>query len=138
MTRARAVGAIVAVSGLLSPVACSDGGGPSAPRTGAIAVTSTVRTTSDNASFSYSITVDQGTPQTVSAAAPARIVIPGVSVGQHSVTLSGLAAGCTIGSAPSDSRVVTIRGGDTVSVAFDVGCVRTTGDIAVTLSLIHI
>jgi hypothetical protein len=132
MIRAEILRRLAACSALLILAACGGDKGPSAPTTGAVAITSTVQTTSDNASFIYSITIDQGPAQMLSATAPVTLVIPGLAVGTHSVTLNGLAAGCTIGSAPSDSRAITIRGGDTVQVAFNVTCVRTTGDIVVT------
>jgi hypothetical protein len=135
MVRSRAIRAIHAAAGLagvlLSLAACSGDKGPSVPATGTVAISSTVRTTIDNASFMYSITVDQGAPQNLSASSPVSLVIPGLSVGTHTVTLSGLAAGCTVGGAATASRSFTIRGGDTVNVAFDVTCVRTTGDIVV-------
>jgi hypothetical protein len=132
LSTTRITARFLAVAGTLFLLAaCGGEGGPTTPSTGAIAITSSVRTTSDNASFMYSIAIDQGVVGTFSASSPVSLVIPGVSVGSHTITLSGLAAGCAFGSSATDSRAVTIRGGDTATVAFDVTCVRTTGDIVV-------
>ena len=116
-----------ALLGSLFLAACGSDG-PSAPTTGAIAVTSSALTTSDNAAFEYSIAIDNGAPRAVSSSTAASYVVPGLSIGSHTVTIRGLAPGCTAG---TETRTVGVVGGDTVDVAFTVVCTRTTGDLSV-------
>ena len=120
----RAVGLI----GLAALAGCG-ADGPSGPTTGAIAITSTAQTTADNAAFQYSIDVDNEVPRFIASSTPASYVVPGMTAGAHIVTIRGLAAGCSAG---TETRTVTVVAGDTVPVAVDVVCSRTTGDITVT------
>jgi len=118
--------ALFSLLGALATACGSDG--PAAPTTGALAISSTAQTTTDNTSFDYTITIDNGTPRTIAASTPASYVVDGLSIGTHTVSIRQLAAGC---SANNDTRSITVVGGDTVDVAFAVVCARTTGDVTV-------
>lgn len=113
---------------LLAIVGACGGDGPSAPRTGSIAVTSSVQTTLDNNAFNYDITVGSNAPRSVAAGTPASFVVSGIAAGAHAVAVSGLATGCT---ADAGSRTVNIAGGDTARVTFAITCARTSGDLVV-------
>jgi WD40 repeat protein len=79
----------------------------------------------------YTVQVDNGIPRTL--AANATTVFEGLSAGDHSITLSGAAANCTVGDNPRTVSVTT--GGitrDTARTTFAVTCVSTTGALKVT------
>jgi hypothetical protein len=106
---------------------CSESSGPTA--SGTLIVSSTAQIASDGAVFIYRIAVDSLSPIVVwSDEMDASFHIGPLVAGTHTVALVGLSSACTSG---SDSREVTITGGDTTRVRFDIRCVRTTGDITV-------
>lgn len=56
------------------------------------------------------------------------------SVGDHVVTLDGVAANCAVQGTEGPSRTVSVASGDTLAVGFAVLCNSTTGAIALTTS----
>jgi len=98
--------------------------------TGVVAVL-TPTTGLDTDSNGYTVTMDNAPPAQMSAGG--QLFIPGVSGGNHSITLGGVAANCAVGG--GNARIVPVATGgttrDTVVVTFDVGCVAATGSIAV-------
>src|SRR5438132_1701820 len=59
------------------------------------------------------------------------VTFSGLSPGNHSVQLNGLAQNCTVSSNP---RTVSITAGSTTKTTFSVGCTATTGTLKVTTS----
>jgi TolB protein len=98
--------------------------------TGSISVTT--QTTGSNLDpDGYTVAVDGGSPQTVGV--NGSLTIAGLSPGNHSVQLAGIASNCTVG-APNP-RTVSVTSGATVATTFQVSCVATgTGNIQVTTS----
>ena len=80
----------------------------------------------------YVVQVDNGPSSTL--AANATTVIEGLSAGNHSITLSGAAANCTV--AGANPRTVSVATGeitrDTARTTFAVACVSTIGALKVT------
>jgi len=68
----------------------------------------------------YSLSVDSGVGQAV--AVNGAVTVSGLSAGGHSVTLAGVTTNCTVSG--TNPRAVTIAGGVTSSVAFDIACVQ--------------
>ena len=98
--------------------------------TGSISVTT--QTTGSNLDpDGYTVAVDGGSPQAVGV--NGSLTIPGLSPGNHSVQLAGIASNCTVG-APNP-RTVSVTSGGTASTTFQIGCVASgTGNIQVTTS----
>ena len=118
------------LAGLLTLAACSDSTAPPRGATqGAVHVTATT-TGTDLPSGGYSVSVDSGAGQAVGA--NGAVTISGLSANRHSVTLYGVAANCTLSGV--NTRSVDVTAGDTVLVAFDVGCtaIGASGEIAFT------
>src|SRR5207247_8014605 len=59
------------------------------------------------------------------------VTFSGLSPGNHSVQLNGLAQNCTVSSNP---RTVSITAGSTTKTTFSVGCTAPTGSLTVTTS----
>src|SRR6266550_1361489 len=59
------------------------------------------------------------------------VTFSGLSPGNHSVQLNGLAQNCTVSSNP---RTVSITAGSTTKTTFSVGCTATTGSLTVSTS----
>jgi PKD domain-containing protein len=78
----------------------------------------------------YTVSVDGGTPQDIGINGSASF--NGLSAGDHSVTLSGVAANCTVSG--TNPRTVTVPSGGTVTAAFSVSCATTTGSLTATTS----
>lgn len=99
--------------------------------TGSVAVTA-VTSGIDLDANGYAVQMDNGTPRTL--AANATTVLEGLSAGDHSVTLSGAAANCTV--AGDNPRTVSVTTGaitrDTARTTFAVTCVSTIGALKVT------
>src|SRR5204862_6885680 len=57
------------------------------------------------------------------------VTFSGLSPGNHSVQLNGLAQNCSVSSNP---RTVSITVGNTTATTFSVSCAPTTGSLAVT------
>ena len=106
---------------LLGAAACE---GPFEPPTGRLQVRVTTVGVDLDAD-GYSISVDSGASQPI--AVNAVDTIPGLGIGQHNVTLSGLAINCTLGGSPS--RTVDIGTGSTAVVPFSVSCKPLVGSV---------
>ncbi|MFL5561399.1 MAG: metallophosphoesterase, partial [Gemmatimonadaceae bacterium] len=90
----------------------------------------TVSTTTTGADLDpdgYAVAVDGGAPQAITV--NGTLTVAGLTAGAHTVTLSGLAANCTVSGA--NPQTVTVVAGSSVSVSLAVACVTTHGDLAV-------
>ena len=87
-----------------------------AATTGSIKVTTV--TTGSNLDNGYSVSLDGGTAQSIGASA--EFTFNGVAAGPRSVTLSGVAANCTVGG--TNPRQVTVTAGQTVNADFAITC----------------
>src|SRR5436305_8048181 len=96
------------------------------PTTGNLAVT-TNTTGSNLEPDGYTLTVDGG--QSKAIGINNTVTISGLSPGNHSVQLNGVAQNCTVTSNP---RTVSITVGNTTATTFSVSCAPTTGSLAVT------
>ena len=85
--------------------------------TGALQVT-TSTTGPDLNPDGYSLSLDWGSGQVIGS--NATITIPGITVGDHAVQLTGAAINCFVGGA--DPRTVTVAAGTTVQTTFQVAC----------------
>ena len=91
-----------------------------APTTGSLAVTT--NTTGSNLDpDGYTLTVDGGQSRAIGI--NNTVTISGLSPGNHSVQLNGLAQNCSVSSNP---RTVSITAGSTTPTTFTVSCVATT------------
>src|SRR5256885_1407889 len=91
-----------------------------APTTGSLAVTT--NTTGSNLDpDGYTLTVDWGQSQAIGI--NNTVTINGLSPGNHSVQLNGLAQNCTVSWNP---RTVSITAGSTTTTTFTVSCAATT------------
>lgn len=78
----------------------------------------------------YSVTVDGGTAQAIGP--NTSLTVAGVSVGEHSLRLAGVAANCRVSGA--NPRDVTVAQGQTAEVSFTVTCAGNTGGLTLTVS----
>src|SRR5213080_2811172 len=98
------------------------------PTTGNLAVTT--NTTGSNLDpDGYTLTVDGG--QSKAIGINNTVTISGLSPGNHSVQLNGIAQNCTVSSNP---RTVSITAGSTITTTFTVSCAATTGTLTVSNS----
>src|SRR2546430_8856996 len=98
------------------------------PTTGNLAVTT--NTTGSNLDpDGYTLTVDGGQSQAIGI--NNTVTISGLSPGNHSVQLNGLAQNCTVSWNP---RTVSITAGSTTTTTFTVSCAATTGNLTVSNS----
>src|SRR2546426_383628 len=110
--------------GLFLAVGCKDSTGPS---TGSARVMVTTSAAGADTTAHYSVSVDGGTGRLI--ALKGSITIDGLSVGSHTVTLTGTPSNCTV---DQDPRTVTISAGATATVLFAVSCVAV-GTLRVTV-----
>ncbi|MFL5954844.1 MAG: hypothetical protein ACJ76I_12135, partial [Gaiellaceae bacterium] len=98
---------------------------------GTLAVTTTT-TGADLDPDGYTLTVQSDAPITQPIGVNGSATVPGLSAGAHTVTLSGLAANCTV--TGSNPQTVTVTAGATTNASFAVSCtaIPTTGDLTVT------
>jgi hypothetical protein len=103
--------------------------------TGSITVT-TSTTGLDLDLDGYTVTVDGTTSQSIATnSGNAGVTFPGLSVGNHGVVLSSVAANCSV--TGGNSRTASVTAGQTDTVAFSVSCTLippTTGTLTVTTS----
>ncbi len=109
--------------GLFLAVGCKDSTGPS---TGSVRVMVTTSGPGADTTSHYSVRVDGGTSRLI--ASNGSMTIDGLSVGSHTVTLTGTLSNCTVDQNP---RTVTISAGVTATVPFAVGCVTLTGSLQI-------
>jgi len=94
-------------------------------------LTVTAATTGSNVDADgYTVTVDGGSPQAIGI--NASVSYPNLASGNHTVSISGVAANCTVSG--GTSQTVTVPSGGTVTAAFSVTCSATSGDLTVTAS----
>src|SRR5947208_12624514 len=99
------------------------------PTTGNLAVTT--NTTGSNLDpDGYTLTVDGG--QSKAIGINNTVTISGLSPGNHSVQLNGVAQNCTVSG--SNPRTVSITAGTTTTTTFTVSCAATTGNLTVSNS----
>lgn len=67
----------------------------------------------------YTVTVDEAQP--VAIGISDQLVVNDIGLGNHQVTLAGLAANCITGES-GNPQTIAVVGGDTVTVAFQVTC----------------
>src|SRR5207249_1228343 len=104
------------------PVSCA----PTGPGTGSLTVT-TSTTGSNLDPDGYTVTVDGGQSKAIGISSS--VTFSGLSPGNHSVQLNGVAQNCTVTSNP---RTVSITAGSTTTTTFPVSCTATTGTLTVT------
>ncbi len=119
----RTVSLIIGVVGTTSfSVGCA-----AIPKTGDLtATTSTTGSSLDP--DGYTVTVDGNSSKAIGT--NASVTFTGLSAGDHSVALSGVAANCS--ASGGTSRTVTVPAGGTASTTFAVSCAATTGNLTVT------
>ena len=101
--------------------------GSSTPATGTLNVTTT--TTGANLDpDGYTVAVDGGNGTSI--ADNGSQSFSNLSSGSHNVTLSGVAANCTVSG--GSSQIATVPAGGSATVAFQVSCAATTGTLNVT------
>jgi hypothetical protein len=75
--------------------------------------------------FEYGIAIDNGTPTRANVGQVVNFTQNGLAHGNHTVTVVDVPPACT-GTA---ARTVALQGNDTATVAFNIQCPRTTGDV---------
>jgi PKD domain len=108
---------------------------PPPDTTGSITVT-TSTTGLDLDLDGYTVTVDGSTSKSIATnSGSAGVTFPGLSVGNHGVVLSGVAANCSV--TGGNSQTASVTAGQTAAIAFSVTCTAippTTGSLIVTTS----
>src|SRR6266571_3659050 len=123
-TAGRCARVIIACGLVLAAAGCGDSTpvGIAGPTTGVLQVT--VSTSgADIPANGYTVSVDSAAGQAVTV--NGALTISGLKVSTHSVTLYGIAANCALSGV--NTRAVDVIAGDTVAVAFAVGCTATGG-----------
>ena len=123
-TAGRCARVIIACGLVLAAAGCGDSipVGLAGRATGVLQVT--VSTSgADLPANGYTVSVDSGAGQAVTV--NGALTIFGLKAGTHSVTLYGVAANCALSGV--NTRAVDVIAGDTVAVAFAVGCTATGG-----------
>src|SRR3989441_10335395 len=121
-TAGRCARGVVACGLVLAAAGCGDSTpvGIAGPTTGVLQVTVSTSGAALPAN-GYTVSVDSGAGQPVPV--NGKVSLAGLSAGGHSVTLYGLATNCTLSGV--NARGVEVIAGDTVVVAFSVGCIAT-------------
>ena len=101
--------------------------GSNVPATGTLNVTTSTTGTSLDPD-GYSLTVDGSTSASIGDNGSQSF--PSLSSGSHSVTISGVAANCTVSGGTTQSA--NVPAGGAATVAFQVSCAATTGTLNVT------
>jgi len=123
-TAGRCARGVIACGLVLAAAGCGDSTpvGIAGPTTGVLQVT--VSTSgADIPANGYTVSVDSAAGQAVTV--NGALTILGLKAGTHSVTLYGVAANCALSGV--NTRAVDVIAGDTVAVAFAVGCTATGG-----------
>jgi hypothetical protein len=99
------------------------------PTTGNLTV-STSTTGSNLDPDGYTATVDGGASQAIGT--NGSVTFSGLSAGNHTVVLSGVARNCTVSG--GTSRTVNVPGGGAATASFAISCTATTGNLTVSTS----
>src|SRR5437868_3253210 len=105
---------------------------PPPPTTGNLTV-STSTSGSNVDADGYSVTIDGNTSRSIGA--NGSVTFSGLSAGNHSVALSGVASNCSVSG--SNPRTVSVPAGGTASTSFSISCAApppTTGNLTVSAS----
>lgn len=102
------------------------------PPTGSVAVTTSTSGQSPDPD-GYTVTVSGG-GGSQSIGTNATVTFSGISTGDQTVTLSGVAANCTVTGAGGPSQTVTVTANQTVPATFTITCTALTGDLTVNTS----
>src|SRR5690242_381541 len=105
---------------------------PPPPTTGDLTVTTNTSGSNVDAD-GYTVTVDGNASKPIGS--NGSVTFPGLSAGNHTVALSGVAANCTV--SDGTSRTVSVPAGGTTSTAFSVSCAAPppqTGNLTVSTS----
>ncbi|HXI65375.1 MAG TPA: hypothetical protein VNH14_12800 [Gemmatimonadales bacterium] len=78
----------------------------------------------------YTATVDGGASQAIGT--NGSVTFSGLSAGNHTVVLSGVAGNCTVSG--GTSRTVSVPGGGAATASFAISCAATTGNLTVSTS----
>src|SRR5947209_13453674 len=121
-TAGRCARGVVACGLVLAAAGCGDSTpvGIAGPTTGVLQV-SVSTSGADLPTNGYTVSVDSGAGQP--APVNGKLSLAGLNAGGHGVTLYGLATNCTLSGV--NTRAVEVIAGDTVVVAFSVGCTAT-------------
>src|SRR2546430_13158213 len=121
-TAGRCARVIIACGLVLAAAGCDDSTpvGVAGRATGVLQV-SVSTSGADIPTNGYTVSVDSGAGQP--APVNGKLSLAGLNAGGHSVTLYGLATNCTLNGV--NTRAVEVIAGDTVVVAFSVGCIAT-------------
>ena len=121
-TAGRCARVIIACGLVLAAAGCDDSTpvGVAGRATGVLQV-SVSTSGADIPTNGYTVSVDSGAGQP--APVNGKSSLAGLNAGGHSVTLYGLATNCTLNGV--NTRAVEVIAGDTVVVAFSVGCIAT-------------
>src|SRR5205809_1076946 len=121
-TAGRCARVIIACGLVLAAAGCGDSTpvGVAGRATGVLQV-SVSTSGADIPTNGYTVSVDSGAGQP--APVNGKLSLAGLNAGGHSVTLYGLATNCTLNGV--NTRAVEVIAGDTVVVAFSVGCIAT-------------
>jgi hypothetical protein len=103
--------------------------GQAPPASGSIQIT-TETSGSPSDPDGYSVRVDGGTDQGIGT--NSRLTLAGLSVGQHTILLAGVAANCRVSG--KNPRSVTVAQGQTAAASFTITCAANTGGLTVTVS----
>jgi hypothetical protein len=101
---------------------------PPPPTTGDLRVTATTTGGGTHDPDGYTVTVDGSTSQPLPTNG-GNVRFTGLSAGEHTVALSGVAANCTVSG--GNSQTVNVSGGGTASATFSVSCTALSGDLSV-------
>jgi len=107
---------------------CGGGEGVTVPPTAAILEITTSTSGTEQDADGYTVQIDAEAPQAIAAAAT--LEIPGVTPGNHTVLLGGVAANCTVSG--DNPRAISVTAGETATISFAVTCAPTRGSIQVT------
>jgi hypothetical protein len=120
----------LAFAATIPAAAANCGGGEGVtvpPTTGILEITTSTSGTEQDAD-GYTVQIDAEAPQAIAAAAT--LEIPGVTPGNHTVLLGGLAANCTVSG--DNPRAISVTAGETATIDFAVTCNAASGSLSIT------
>lgn len=120
---------LLATGAALGMLSCGGGDltAPQTPTTGSLAITTATSGPQTDAD-GYAVTIDGGAETAVGANATLRR--DNLAPGDHTVQLTGIALSCSV--AGENPRTVTVTAGQTTTVAFQLTCGGSTGQLQIT------